>query len=115
MPRLPNICEPLRWRRVLSNRAYAIILTGVVIFVIFSCSVNRFLTIENLLNVLRQVALLGILSVGMTFLFVVGEIDISIGSMYGFLTVVMGILVGRRGWNPWLGMLTVVVLGALIG
>jgi ribose transport system permease protein len=64
---------------------------------------------------LRQVSLLGILCAGMTFLFVAGEIDISIGSVYGFLTVIMGILVGRRGWNPWMAMLTVTALGALIG
>jgi ribose transport system permease protein len=103
------------WRRVLLNRTVVITLTGTVIFAIFSLSVNRFLTVENLLDALRQVAILGILSVGMTFLFVTGEIDISVGSIYGFLTVVMGILVGRHGWNPWAGMLAVVALGALIG
>jgi ribose transport system permease protein len=103
------------WRRGFLDRTFVITLTGVVIFAIFSVSVDRFLTTENLLNMLRQVALLGILSVGMTFLFVVGEIDISIGSVFGFLTVVMGILVGRRGWNPWVGMLAVIALGALIG
>jgi ribose transport system permease protein len=104
-----------RWHRLLLNRTYVTTMTGVFVFALFSFAADRFLTAENLLNMLRQMALLGILSVGMTFLFVVGEIDISIGSVYGFLTVLMGILVGRRGWNPWLGMLTVVVSGALIG
>jgi ribose transport system permease protein len=102
-------------RRVLLNRTFVITLTGITIFAIFSLSVDRFFTVENLLNTLRQIAILGILAVGMTLLFVVGEIDIAIGSIYGFLTVVMGILVGRRGWNPWAGMLAVVALGGLIG
>jgi ribose transport system permease protein len=109
----------IRWsnwlRRKLLNRTYVVTLVGVFVFIAFSIGVNRFLTVENLLNMLRQVSLLGILCAGMTFVFVVGEIDISIGSIYGFLTVIMGILVGRRGWNPWLGMLTVVALGAVIG
>src|SRR6266850_255287 len=109
----------IRWsnrlRRILMNRTYVITLVGILIFVAFSIAVDRFLTAENLLNMLRQVSLVGILRVGMTFLFVVGEIDISIGSIYGFLTVIMGILVGRRGWNPWLGMLAVVLLGAVVG
>jgi len=109
----------IRWsnrlRRILMNRTYVITLVGILVFVAFSIAVDRFLTAENLLNMLRQVSLLGILGVGMTFLFVVGEIDISIGSIYGFLTVIMGILVGRRGWNPWLGMLTVIALGTIIG
>lgn len=111
----PNTRGADRWRRLLLHRPYVITMIGILIFSMFSFAADRFLTAENLFNMLRQMALLGILSVGMTFLFVVGEIDISIGSIYGFLTVIMGILVGRRGWNPWLGMLTVVVLGALIG
>jgi ribose transport system permease protein len=115
MPVLPDIYRANRWRRAFLNRTYVITLTGIVVFIIFSVSVDRFLTVENLLNMLRQVALLGILSVGMTFLFVVGEIDISVGSIYGFLTVIMGILVDRHGWNPWLSMLAVVLLGAIIG
>src|SRR5215469_15896874 len=98
-----QILDGSKWHRVLLNRTFVIAITGVLVFATFSISVERFLTAENLLNMLRQVALLGIMSVGMTFLFVVGEIDISIGSVYGFLTVVMGILVGRHGWNPWWG------------
>src|SRR4051794_22007813 len=97
MPTLPDIYRANRWRRAMLNRTYVITVTGIVVFVIFSFSIDRFFTLENLLNMLRQVALLGILSVGMTFLFVVGEIDISVGSIYGFLTVIIGILVGRHG------------------
>jgi len=112
---MANIFDSHTLRRALHNRTYVISLTGIVIFTIFSFSVDRFLTAENLLNMLRQIALLGILTVGMTFLFVVGEIDISIGSVYGFLTVVMGILVSRRGMNPWLALGAVTLLGAIIG
>src|ERR1700722_10889907 len=98
-PRIAN-----RWRLPLPNRMHVVALTGLAIFLTFALTVPRFLTPENLLNMLRGVALLGILSSGMTFLFVVGEMDISVGSVYGFLTVIMGILVGRSGWNPWLAM-----------
>lgn len=115
MPTLPDIYRANRWRRAMLNRTYVITVTGIVVFIIFALSIDRFFTLENLLNMLRQVALLGIMSVGMTFLFVVGEIDISIGSIYGFLTVIIGILVGRHGWNPWPGMLATVLLGAVIG
>lgn len=104
-----------RLRRALLNRTYVISLACMLAFTAFGASVDRFLTVENLFNLLRQVSLLGIMSVGMTFLFVVGEIDISIGSSYGFLTVIMGVLAGRLGWNPWLAMIMVIGMGALIG
>jgi ribose transport system permease protein len=103
------------WPRFIANRTVIVALMGVAIFVLFSVAVPRFLTASNLLNMLREVALLGIFASAMTFLFVAGEIDISIGSVYGFLTVVMGILVARHGWNPWLAMALVVALGAAIG
>ena len=92
-----------------------IALAAIALFAFFGLTVNRFLTVENLLNMLREIALMTIMSVGMTFVFVCGEIDISIGSVYGFLTVIMGILVGRHSWNQWLGLLAVVALGAVIG
>lgn len=107
--------SPTRWRWTLLNRTSVIGLTGILLFLIFALTVPRFFSSENLLNMLRETALLGILASGMTFVFVVGEIDISVGSVFGFLTVIMGILVGRHGWNPWLAMLIVVPLGALTG
>lgn len=103
------------WLRLLRNRTSVVGLVALVLFGLFSVVVPRFLTPQNVFNMLREVALLGIFSSAMTFLFVAGEIDISIGSKYGSLTVVMGILAGRHGWNPWLAMLAVIALGALIG
>src|SRR6202522_2430131 len=96
MPNPLKLFQLHTWRRGFLNRTFVITLTGVVIFAIFSVSVDRFLTTENLLNMLRQIDLLGILSVGMTFLFVVGAIGISIGSAFRCFPGVMGILVGRR-------------------
>ena len=51
----------------------------------------------------------------MSYLLIAGEIDLSVGSVFGFLTVMMGIFVVTLGLNPWLGMILVVALGALIG
>jgi len=64
---------------------------------------------------LRETAILGILATGMTLIFVAGEIDISVGSVYGLLNVVMGILVVRLGWNAWFAAAVVVLLGAAKG
>jgi ribose/xylose/arabinose/galactoside ABC-type transport system permease subunit len=51
----------------------------------------------------------------MSYLLIAGEIDLSIGSTYGFLTMIMGIMVAGHGIDPWLAMLAVIVLGTLIG
>lgn len=102
-------------RRALLDRSFMITLTGGLLFAIFASLIPRFLTTENVLNTLRQVSLLGILAVGMTFLLIACEIDISIGSMVGFLTVLIGILVSGYGWNPWLAMPAVIAAGGFLG
>jgi ribose transport system permease protein len=51
----------------------------------------------------------------MSYLLIAGEIDLSVGSTYGFLTMVMGILVAREQLDPWLAMAAIIVLGVLVG
>jgi ribose/xylose/arabinose/galactoside ABC-type transport system permease subunit len=102
-------------RRLFGNRNFAITLVGFVLFTGFALGVDHFLTADNVLNMVRQVALTAIAAVGMTFLFIAGEFDLSIGSVYGFLTVVMGLVVVRYGWNPWVGAGAVMLLGCGIG
>jgi ribose transport system permease protein len=63
----------------------------------------------------RNITFTGIVAVGMSYLLIAGEIDLSVGSTYGFLTMVMGILIVRAGLDPWLAMAGVVGLGILVG
>lgn len=57
-----------------------------------SFTAHGFLSTNNLLNVGRQGALLGIMAVGMTFVIISGEIDLSVGSTYALGAIVSGLL-----------------------
>jgi ribose/xylose/arabinose/galactoside ABC-type transport system permease subunit len=115
--------EPTRvatgWRRViygvLSNRSLTITIAGLLVFAFFSLTARQFLTANNLLNLIRNMSLIGIVAVGMTYLLVAGEIDLSVGSVYGVLTVIVGLLVSTIHLDPWLATLSVIGLGTLIG
>src|SRR5688572_25043105 len=72
---------------LLSNRDVAILLVAVILFALFALAGPRFLSENNLIDIARRAAILGILAVGMTYLFVAGELDLSIGSHYGFLLI----------------------------
>ena len=64
------------------------VLLALILLVIASSLLSdRFLTIPNLLNVLRQVAIVGILAVGMTFVILTKGIDLSVGSILGLSVV----------------------------
>lgn len=71
----------------------SIALVVVVMFVGWSLATPNFLTADNLLSVAQQIAFLGIVATGLTFLLIAGELDLSVGSAYGFLAVLMAFLV----------------------
>ncbi|MGQ9473115.1 MAG: ABC transporter permease [Candidatus Caldatribacteriaceae bacterium] len=97
-----------------SFREQGIILALIFLFVGFSIATPHFLRIANLLNVLRQVSLLGIIAVGMTMVIVSGEIDLSVGAVYGIAAVSCGLLM-RSGQPFWLAMVMAVLVGAMVG
>ncbi len=57
----------------------------------------RFLTLPNLLNVLRQVSIVGILAIGMTFVILARGIDLSVGSILGIAVVLFAGSMDRLG------------------
>ncbi len=68
----------------------------------------EFLSAENLLNILRQNAVLGLLSVGMTVVIIAGGIDLSVGSILAFTSVLAVKLAGY-------GLATAIVVPTAVG
>jgi ribose transport system permease protein len=74
-----------------------------------------FLTVNNLLNVLDQVTIIGIIAVGMTLVIVTGGIDLSVGSVLALSTMIVGWTFQNAGWPLWLSIVAAVVVGGLCG
>ena len=86
----------------------------VLLILVFSVSTRVFLTVDNLMNIVRQVSILGILAVGMTMVIVSGEIDLSVGSVYGMSVVAMSVLMTHR-IPIWASVLAALAIGASAG
>lgn len=69
------------WRRV------GVLMALVLLVIVATFMSDYFLTVPNLLNVLRQVAIVGILALGMTFVILTRGIDLSVGSILGLSVV----------------------------
>lgn len=69
------------FRKKFDIKEYVIILFFLILFVFLSITAQGFFTSENLFNVARQVSMMGIVSVGMTFIIITGGIDLSVGSV----------------------------------
>lgn len=60
---------------------------------------NIFLSYANLTDVLRQVSITGLVATGMTMVILLGGIDLSVGSVMGFSTVICAMLLTKPGWT----------------
>jgi ribose transport system permease protein len=74
----------------------------------------HFLTIDNLLNVLRQSAINAILALGQLTVIITAGIDLSIGSVMGLCNVLLAILL-HAGWHPVLACMAVLAVGSGVG
>lgn len=88
------------------------VLTAIVIIVL-SFSSPYFMTYNNILNVLDQSVVVGIIAVGMTFVILTAGIDLSVGSIVGLTGVAMAKAFPLVGFVPGLGV--GLLTGALIG
>ena len=86
-----------------------------LIFVFFSATLfnKGFLDPNNLLNILRQTAMISIMSVGMTYVLAAGEIDLSIGMVAGLVSLVAAVAMDRFGAVA--GVAAGLATGALVG
>ena len=74
---------------------------------------KNFLSANNIVNILTKAAKNGgMLAFGMTFVILLGQIDLSMGAVYAFSGVVMA-LVGQI--NPWLGLFAGIMVGVITG
>ncbi|MEM9423319.1 MAG: ribose ABC transporter permease [Spirochaetota bacterium] len=90
-------------------------LIGLLVFVLIVSVLNpNFLTINNILNVLRQISVNFVLAMGMTFVILAGGIDLAVGSLLAFAGVVFAdLIVG--GQSLGLAVFLVLLLGLLVG
>lgn len=60
----------------LKRKEIGILLAGIILFIVVSIISKNFLTTANILDILRQISLLGIMSIGMTFILISKQIDL---------------------------------------
>ncbi|MEG4287566.1 ribose ABC transporter permease [Microcoleus sp. C2C3] len=86
----------------------------VAICVIFSLVTPNFLSVGNLINVIRQASINIVLATGMTFVILTGGIDLSVGSILG-VTAVVGVLVSLVPGLGWFAVPAALIAGVFLG
>lgn len=109
-----------RWRiSAEALRAYTMVIALIAIWIFFQVRTRSelypyglFLHPVNFANLLKQMAVTGVLAVGMLFIIIARQIDLSVGSVVGLAG---GIAAMSQGWGLGPSLLAALVIGMLIG
>jgi D-xylose transport system permease protein len=86
-----------------------------VIWFIFQTQNSSFLHAFNLTNLVLQIAGVGTISIGVTLILLLGEIDLSVGAVSGLAAAVMAVLNVKHGWGAIPSIVAGLAVGAAIG
>jgi D-xylose transport system permease protein len=92
-----------------------VVLVLALIWVVFYVQEPRFLSSVNLTNLVLQITAIGLVSVGIVLVLLLGEIDLSVGAVSGLCASIMGVLAVKNGWSPYLAIAAAVLAGTAIG
>ncbi|MGL4196360.1 MAG: ABC transporter permease [Allorhizobium sp.] len=95
---------------------FSLTLLGLLLFLwlILGFATNSFWTPNNISNLLRQGAMTAILAVGQTFVIITAGIDLSVGAVVGFASVILAWLLAA-GLPVWLAIVLTLLMGVAIG
>ncbi|MDO4308357.1 MAG: ABC transporter permease [Eubacteriales bacterium] len=104
------------WKKIWIPKLDVLTILGmsVLLMIIFAASNPRFLTIGNFFNLIQQNAALAVVAVGMTFVVISGNMDLSSGSLIVLSACTAGLVFQKTG-NMFLGILGSLCLSAVIG
>lgn len=103
-----------RWRHG-ELGALPVVVGLILIAAFFVTQEPAFLSARNISNLIVQIAAIGSVAVGIVMVLLLGEIDLSVGSVAGLCSAILGVLIVNYGWPWWVAILATMAIGALIG
>jgi D-xylose transport system permease protein len=87
----------------------------IIIWAVFQIANSSFLSSRNLVNLTLQTTSVGVIALGIVLVLLLGEIDLSVGSVSGLAAAVLGVTFVNKGWPLVLSLLAAALLGLVIG
>lgn len=102
-------------RRILHSPLALPLIGLIVVSVLMGFASDNFFSVSNIFNVLRQVSIVAILAVGMTFVILTGGIDLSVGAVMALAGTIAAGLMVNFGMPGWVGLLGGLGVGVILG
>ena len=103
----------MNWRLLFIK--YGIIIVLFILIIAFAIGNSVFFTVSNFITIMRQIVVVTIMTMGMTFVLISGGIDLSVGTQLSFIGVLTARLITQFSVNPFAACFVGVILGAGIG
>ena len=110
---IENRKQTLSFSQIRRWPEFGVILAFLVLLAIFSIFSSNFLTLRNITGILTIVSELGIMAIGVAFLMIAGEFDLSVSSVYAFSGFLFVILANK--YNSPLAFVITLAIAAFIG
>ncbi|MFF8279138.1 sugar ABC transporter permease [Streptomyces lateritius] len=92
-----------------------VVVAVIIIWTVFGSLNSAFLSAQNLSDLSQQIVGTGMIAVGIVFVLLLGEIDLSVGSVSGLCAALFAVFNVINGMNEWLALLVAVAGGAAVG
>ena len=96
-------------------KKYGNVFVIIALIIIFTLLNPVFLSVYNFMNIVRQIAMVGIISVGFTFVLIGGGLDLSVGAQIAFMNVCVATMITNWGFSPIISVVVGLLLTTLIG
>ena len=96
-------------------KKYGNVFVIIALIIIFTLLNPVFLSVYNFMNIVRQIAMVGIISVGFTFVLIGGGLDLSVGAQIAFMNVCVATMITNWGFSPIISVIVGLLLTTLIG
>ncbi|NHA69846.1 sugar ABC transporter permease [Phycicoccus sp. CMS6Z-2] len=105
------------WQRIKSGDlgSLPVVIGLVIIWAVFYGLNPAFISSRNLVNLTLQMVPIGTLAIGVVLVLLLGEIDLSIGSMSGLSGAILAVLFVNQGMSIWLAVVIALAAGAVVG
>ena len=103
------------YKKVSAFRELGVIIALLVLVLVFSLTSDIFLSTNNILNITRQVSVISLIAIAMTFVIITGGIDLSVGSIISFSGIITASAIKNYELPIWSAVLIGTSIGALVG
>lgn len=105
----------MRFSKLKSSSISGPLIAVILVIIIVGLSTDRFFSPGNMRNILLQVSIVALMSIGSTLVIITGGIDLSPGSAIALLTMILASMIKFLGIPTPLGIVLTVLIGAVLG